>query len=211
MAQSVDAETIFEMQIWWNFLGQRLINKMLFKFRPAAPGIPDYQAACLTFANWQSTVGNDSQINGMLGVVSQDALMQAILLQPIAPVRYQYMYTIVANGGGLAGAPMPSNTAQVITKRTVKTGRKWRGSIHLPPPSASEMNGTTGQWTGDHIDALSVLALSLEDPWLDGVAGNEWIPIMWPGPLLTDYAPLDNNTVQLEPRCERRRTVGRGV
>ncbi len=76
-----------------------------------------------------------------------------------------------ANTGLIAGDPLPPDKAGIITWKTGKAGKKYRGRSYVPFPGEAD-NGVDGLPTAGYVTALTTLANKLMSLTAIGSVGN---------------------------------------
>jgi hypothetical protein len=103
--------------------------------------------------------------------------------QPFAPTVTRL--NLAGTGGGF---PLPTQVRPLVSWRTGKAGRNYRGRIYLPTPSTTFLE-TTGHLTAAAVTIISAWAGFIRAPFVS--AGSTWQPAIYhrhPTALVSDVA-----------------------
>jgi len=86
----------------------------------------------------------------------------------------QPVYGINGQGqGGVAGDPLPKQTAGVISRKTERSGRQYQGRVYVPFPSEASNEATQGRPTAAYMALLATFATDLHNSHNPvGASGN---------------------------------------
>lgn len=65
--------------------------------------------------------------------------------------------------GGVAGDPLPKQTAGVISRKTERSGRQYQGRVYIPFPSEASNEATQGRPTAAYMALMTAFATDLYD------------------------------------------------
>lgn len=94
-------------------------------------------------------------------------------IKPLEPLEQQYLTGLPIAGAAL-GDPLPPATATLISLRTVKIGKSYRGRVYLPPFDEGQ-GGVTGELSQLQADLV-------HDQWqafLDSLATDAFVPAVY--------------------------------
>lgn len=111
----------------------------------------------------------------------------------------------VAEVGAVSGEPTPPQCSQVISFRTTRVGRKYRGRTYIPGISEGSQNG--GSLTAGAMTNLTALGSAFVSGWLSSASGYMVVYHRADGTYDRVITAIPRQTVY----TQRRRTVGMGA
>lgn len=147
----------------------------------------------------------------LMSVVPQNLTAIEMWFQVLWPVRWnKFIKTSTAAGGRSDDVAVTPNLAQVITRRADRSGRKYRGSVHIPFAITSE-NAANGVIDAGQLTLLGAFAGKVATEIVTASPTIHFAPSLFHRPISADPDPVTEAFPQATVRVMRRRTVGLGI
>lgn len=216
MAYSITNGAILECRMRHIQAGQEMMVVRHYRYDGATP-IADGAAAALQLAqhidNGVVTVGPGRYGAAWRAIGSEIGVsLYAVEAQWVYPIRYGPQRSSVVIFGNIAGDPVPSSVSAFVELRAEKSGKHFRGGMHVPGLAAS---GVTIQstWSNDTLTGLQALgdAMTQQIPVGGPLTQGPWTPIIFNRASPTTSADVTQAIAMPTTRTMRRRVVGLGI
>jgi hypothetical protein len=189
--------------------GQTFLNTWTFRYNDDITGTDDYVAMCNQFmADLESPTAFLDVLRGQLhtSCTIYDHRMQLIYPSRLTAVVRSYDLP-----GTVTGAALPTNTAAVLTKRSINATRWGIGSWHQPGLPASALT-SAGVMNAAYMTALDGnVSTSLFGNITPTGANGSLEAVIWGKAVPLRFSVITSVEPQPTPRVMRRRTVGVGI
>jgi hypothetical protein len=209
MARTIHVNDVVEVSYRGRHVGQRTLNLLHYKCTAAPIGGVDfagYADELIVLLNQDDDVSDR-----YLACCSNEFHLEEIRVQIISEIRYSYeSFPQVDTIGTVAEEALPPNEGVTLTKRNDGTGRRNRGSVHMPAVPRTFVS--EGVLTGAAVTAYTALGVKLRAIKQPTVlaAAIDLTPVIFNKTTPSTSPPFNSVTVQLTSRTNRRRTVGVG-
>lgn len=189
---------------------QTLLNTHILQYTEGLAGPEDYQGYANAYLTDLTALGGF--IDQIVPLMSNKWEVTKVALQKVYPTRLAAVQMGSGQIGDITANPLPSNTALVVTKKSMSATRWGIGSWHQGglPISAMLDDAVTfnNTWTVGIRAALTTWFLPNRVP--TGKSGRVE-PILWDSNTPLRITPITSYVEQIEPRTMHRRTKGLGI
>jgi hypothetical protein len=206
---AINAGDILEFAYLGTLYGQRVMTVLHYTVS-VAPTEQNPLVGCTNFLNRTAHGATNDLVSNYLGCISSDYTLDFTTAQYIAPTRFVRRTLAAGIAGALASPARTPNTAATLTKTTDKSGRRYRGSVHLP--GVPDNRYANGVLDATMLGYLASLAATLISDVTEATGTGVWAPCIWHRhkPVTTDHDAVAAIVAQTTVRVMRRRTVGVG-
>lgn len=201
---------ILEVTLVGDLNGSTSLNILHYRAE-GVTGSPDFTSQAQEFFDSLNALGG--LLERYKDCISDDWFSREVRLQLISPVRYSYQTFLWTGTGTEAQPALPPNDSIMLIKRNVLTGRRNRGSLHLPGVPVTFVA------EGRITTAASLVVNNLGDVMVEAITGvatppnpaHLFVPVIFnkDNPIVSPR--FDSATAQFTSRVMRRRTVGLGI
>lgn len=209
MAQPITNNAIMEVTLRGLHQDQRVLSVLHYAALVPPAVFQDFNEAAPDVVD--ALLATGGIVDKYLDAVSVEYALEEIRLQLITPIRYSFKSFLQASSPGtVAGTALPPNEGATLTKRNDATGRRNRGSLHMPALPISFVGGgritTAGETAYLALGDVMVLPITTTG----GGGDVTWNPVIFNKAVPTTSPEFTSVTPQLTTRTNRRRTVGVG-